>query len=116
LKIKNQKSKKRKQKGETRKINEVKGIGSYMERGDLFLGISRVPNYKLRNMSVFVLVYGSKVGCQVSNNGKILPILCAWQDSAKHTELAAIHDFGRLNNGTRGKHTETKNGSRTYLW
>jgi hypothetical protein len=37
-----------------------------------------------------------------------LPILCAWQDSAKHTKLAAIDDFGRRNDGTRGKHPETK--------
>ena len=74
----------------------------------MFLGISRVPNYKLRNMSVFILVYGSKVCCQVSTNGKILPISCAWQDSAKHMKLAAVHDFGRLNDETRGKHTETK--------
>ena len=74
----------------------------------MFLGISRSLNYKLRNMSVFSLVYGSKVCCQVSNNGKILPILCAWQDSAKHMKLAAIHHFGGLNDGTCGKHTETK--------
>ncbi len=98
-------------------LTEVEGIGSFMERGDVFLGISRVPNYKLRNISVFILVYGSKVGCQVSNNGKILPISCAWQESAKHTKLAAIHNFGRLNNGTHGKHTKKKiNGNRTHLW
>ncbi len=57
---------------------------------------------------MFILVYGSKVGCQVSTNGKILPISCAWQDSAKHMKLAAVHDFGRCKDGTRGKYTETK--------
>ncbi len=81
----------------------------------MFLGISRVPNYKLRNMSVFILVYGSKVGCQVLNNGKILPISCAWQYSDKQTKLAAVHDFGRLNDGTRGKHSVTKKNAAPHI-
>jgi hypothetical protein len=67
-------------------------------------------------MSAFILVYGSKVGCQVSKMA-ILPISCTLQDSAKFMKLAAVHNFGRSDGGTRGKHTETlKNGSRTRLW
>jgi hypothetical protein len=66
-------------------------------------------------MSVFILVYGSKVGCQF-RKGKILPISFTWQDSAKFMKLAAEHNFGRRDDGTCGKHTETlKNGSRTRL-
>jgi len=65
-------------------------------------------------MSVFILVQSWLPSFE---NGKILPISCTWQDSAKFMKLAPEHNFGRRDDGTRGKHTETlKNGSRASLW
>jgi hypothetical protein len=54
-------------------------------------------------MSVFILVQSWLPSFE---NGKILPISSTWQDSAKFMKLAAEHNFCRLEDGTRGKHTE----------
>ena len=95
-------------------------LQSWMEVNSLPL-IENLCAHALRVSSTLepILPWGGTLTLPDFENGKILPILCTWQDSAKHMKLAAVHDFdfGRRHHGTRGKHTETlKNGSRTRLW